>query len=166
MNKKYQSLTFFKGLLAMFLLFWIVVGGLEIREFWSVELKSKKLYSYVPVPANNLKIHSSEDSEDFSFTYSYEYEGRTYSSDRISPYPTYNARAIRDAYFRKWISRSDKAGLIVFVNPNRPDEVSVVRGLARENRIEKFAYGMVIVTLGLAGLYFIFRPMNRVVDLF
>ena len=143
-----------------------MVGSVMVIDFWSVELKSKKLYSFVPVPASKLKIQSSEDPEEFSIAYSYEYEGKSYSSDRISPYPFYNARAIKDANFRKWLGRSDKARLIVFVNPENPDEVSVVRGLARDNRIEKLGYGCTIITLGLGLLYLLFRPRHRVQDLF
>ena len=150
----------------MFLLFWIVIGSAAVVEFWRVELISKELYGFEPVVAESYTVNDMGPGPQLNVQYSYNYNGVTYEGHQLSPYNALTVKVSVDETSRRWITRPDNQSLIVFVDPTDPARSSLIRGWARDNRIEGFAYGIFLVTLGLGGLHLIFRPSNRVQDLF
>lgn len=166
MKQKRKALTFFKGLLAILMLFWIVVGAVAVREFWRVERISKELYGFKPVVAETFTISEEGSGPQLEVQYSYEYAGKRYEGHQLSPYNELTVKASLDGALRRWLTRPDELKLMVFVDPKNPSRSSVVRGWARGNRIEGLAYGTVLITLGLGIIHLLFRPRHRVQDLF
>ncbi|SEQ20077.1 DUF3592 domain-containing protein [Neolewinella agarilytica] len=166
MKRQHKALTFFKGLLAILMLFWIVVGCVAVGTFWRVELISKELYGFEPVVAETFTVSESGSKPQLDVRYSYEYAGEKYEGHELSPYNELTVKASLDGALRKWLTRPDELKLMVFVDPKNPSRSSVVRGWARGNRIEGLAYGTFLITLGLGLLYLLFRPSRRVQDLF
>jgi len=166
MKQKRKSLIFFKGLLAIFIISWIVMGSVTVMEFWRVELISKELYGFEPVVAETFTVNEVGSGPQLNVQYSYEYAGRRYEGHQLSPYNELTVKASLDGALRQWLPRPDELKLMVFVDPQYPSRSSVVRGWARDNRIEKLAYGSVLITLGLGLLHLLFRPRRRVQDLF
>lgn len=157
---------FWRALVTPILIIWVIVGGVLIKNFWQTEIISKELYGFELVQAREVQITVVQTSSQLSISYQYDYAGETFASNQLSPYPELNAKAQVDETLRRWLTRTDKLSLMVFVDPDDPSRSSVVRGWAREDRIQGLAYGLTIFTLGLGLLHLVLRPARRVQDLF
>lgn len=141
------------------------LGGLFVYKFLETVHIRQTLESYESMMASTYEYNEIRMGQPM-VEYSYDINGKSYKGYTLCHFERAHKAALANQKVREKISRSNLEPPLVYFNPERPAESSLLRTWPAKDSLNGLGVGGAMVTLGLGLLYLTLRRTRRVEELF